>query len=46
VLGVHYARESNLYLQNAGVTTTYKEYPEAHTISSQMLTDMLQWLKK
>jgi len=46
VLGIHYARESNLYLKQLGLHPTYKEYGEVHTINSAMLKDLIVWLKE
>ena len=45
VLLINNAREANTYLKQIGITATYKEYPEAHTISNAMFKDMLMWLK-
>lgn len=45
VLGIHYAKESNSYLKELGINPTFKEYPEGHTISNAMLTDLITWLK-
>lgn len=46
VINVNEAREAVTYIKTLGLTPTYKEYPEAHTISAAMLADLLQWLKK
>ncbi|MES2141256.1 MAG: esterase [Bacteroidota bacterium] len=46
VLGVHYAQGSNSYLKELGVISTYKEYPEGHTISNAMIADLIKWLAK
>ena len=46
VITINYARDAITYLKNLGITPTYKEYPEAHTISPAMFNDMLKWLKK
>lgn len=46
IINVSEAREAVTYIKTLGLTPTYKEYPEAHTISAAMLSDMLQWLKK
>ncbi len=46
VLQINNAHEANTYLKKLGITATYKEYPEAHTISNTMLDDMLVWLRK
>ncbi|MBI3519005.1 MAG: dienelactone hydrolase family protein [Bacteroidetes bacterium] len=46
VLLIDNAREAYNYLKQSGIVPTYKEYPEAHTISNAMFVDMLQWLKK
>lgn len=45
VLPVNNAREANAYLKQLGITASYKEYPEPHTISNAMFSDMLIWLK-
>ncbi len=45
VLPVSNAREANTYLKQLGITATYKEYPEPHTISNAMFSDLLIWLK-
>lgn len=44
VLGVHYAQETNAYLKTLGIQTNYKEYAEGHTISKEMLSDLINWL--
>lgn len=46
IINITEAREAVAYIKTLGLTPTYKEYPETHTISSAMFTDMLQWLKK
>ena len=46
VLGVHYARESYTYLKQLGINPFYKEYPNGHTISDAMLSDLNVWLNK
>ena len=46
VLPINNAREANTYLQQLGITATYKEYPEQHTISNAMFNDLLIWLRK
>ncbi len=46
VITINYARETVNYLKTLGISPTYKEYPEAHTISPAMFNDMLMWLKK
>lgn len=45
VLNIQYARASVDYLKTLNIQPTYKEYPEAHTISNDMLMDLVQWLK-
>lgn len=45
VLGIHYARESVAFMQGLGMRPLFKEYPEGHTISSAMLSDLVAWLK-
>ncbi|MDB5256792.1 MAG: phospholipase/Carboxylesterase [Chitinophagaceae bacterium] len=44
VLTVQYARESEAYLKQLGITPQYKEYPAPHTISQDMFRDLLNWL--
>jgi phospholipase/carboxylesterase len=46
IINISEAREAVTYIKTLGLSPTYKEYPEAHTISAAMLADMLQWLKK
>ena len=46
VIAINYARDAITYLKTLDITPTYKEYPEAHTISAAMFNDMLNWLKK
>jgi len=46
IINISEAREAVTYIKTLGLTPTYKEYPEAHTISAAMLADMLQWLRK
>ncbi len=46
VITINYARDAITYLKSLGITPTYKEYPEVHTISNGMFTDMLNWIKK
>jgi phospholipase/carboxylesterase len=45
VLNIQYARSSVAFLKTLGINPTYKEYPEAHTISNDMLIDLVKWLK-
>lgn len=45
VLNIQYARTSVAYLKTLNIHPTYKEYQEAHTISNDMLTDLVKWLK-
>ena len=44
-LQINYARQSVAYLKLIGINPTYKEYQEGHSINSEMLTDLLNWLK-
>jgi phospholipase/carboxylesterase len=46
VLGIHYAKESCAYLKELGINPTYKEYTEGHSINSEMLKDLINWLIK
>jgi phospholipase/carboxylesterase len=45
VLPVQNAREAAAFLKTLNINFSYKEYPEEHTISNEMFTDLLQWLK-
>lgn len=46
VLKVGFARESKAFLNGLNINPTYKEYPEGHTISQEMLMDLVNWLSK
>lgn len=46
VLTVDYAREGLEYLQSRNIAPTYKEYPEGHTISQEMIADLVDWFNK
>lgn len=43
-LPVHYAREAKAYWQQAGLTPSYHEYEMGHQISSQVVTEIADWL--
>jgi phospholipase/carboxylesterase len=45
VLSISQARESVTYLKGLGLNPLYKEYTAVHTITNDMLTDLLNWLK-
>lgn len=45
VLKIDYARAAHTYLTQLGLASTYREYPEVHTISHAMFDDLLKWLK-
>ena len=45
VLSISQARESVAYIKELGLDPHYKEYPAVHTITGDMLTDLLNWLK-
>lgn len=45
VLTVEYARTAKTYLKELGLNPEYHEYPAPHTISQEMFTDLLKWLK-
>lgn len=45
VLNIQYARTSVDYLKKLNLNPTYKEYPAAHTVSNDMLVDLVRWLK-
>lgn len=44
VLNIQYARSGFEYLKTLGIQPAYKEYLETHTISKEMLADLVQWL--
>lgn len=44
-LPVLYAKQAAAFLKTQNINVTYKEYTEGHTISKEMFTDLLQWLK-
>ncbi|MEI6823151.1 MAG: alpha/beta hydrolase-fold protein [Bacteroidota bacterium] len=44
-LNIQYARTSVAYLKTLNINPVYKEYPEGHTISNEMLIDLINWLK-
>ncbi len=44
-LNIEYARTSVAYLKTLNINPVYKEYPEGHTISNDMLIDLINWLK-
>ena len=44
-LQVAYARQALAYLQSLNINPVYKEYQEGHGINSQMLADLINWLK-
>jgi phospholipase/carboxylesterase len=44
VIPVRFAREARAYLETLPVALTYHEYPMAHQISEQSLSDINQWL--
>ena len=46
IISVNEARTSVAYLKTLGISPLFKEYPEAHTISPAMFSDMLVWLQK
>jgi phospholipase/carboxylesterase len=45
IIPVSEARASVAYLKTLGISPLFKEYPEVHTISTEMFNDMLMWLK-
>jgi phospholipase/carboxylesterase len=45
VLPIQNGRDANAFLQTKNLHPVYHEYPEGHTISTQMLTDFIRWLK-
>jgi len=45
VLNIEYAREALAYLKTLGLAPTYKEYEGRHSISNEMLVDLIGWLK-
>ncbi len=46
VIDVHYARKAAAYLNELGITGTYKEYDDVHTINKDMLADLVSWFGK
>lgn len=46
ILGINYAREALSYLKSKGIDPVYIEYKEVHTITNQMLNDLITWLNK
>jgi phospholipase/carboxylesterase len=44
-LRIQYAREAVAYLKSLNIHPVFKEYPEGHTISREMLSDLINWLK-
>ena len=45
VLNIQYSRDAEAFLLSKGMKPERKEYPEVHTISPQMLNDLISWLK-
>ena len=45
VLPIHYGRETRDILSRLPVNLTYHEYPMAHHVSAQSLSDISEWLK-
>lgn len=46
VLNIQNARDAVAYLKSLNLNPTYKEYNEEHTISNQMLNDLVSWLNR
>lgn len=46
VLNIQNARDAVAYLKKLNLNPVYKEYNEEHTISNQMLNDLISWLRK
>lgn len=44
VLPLSGAEQADAYLRSLGITTTLRTYPEGHTISAAMLSDLVDWL--
>lgn len=44
VLNIQYARSSKAYLGSLGLQPTYREYPAPHTITKEMVQDLVQWI--
>ena len=44
LIPIELGRRSKTYLESAGVKPVYREYPAGHTISTECLQEMLQWL--
>lgn len=45
VLNIPFARSAVAYLKTMNIHPIYKEYPEGHTISREMLSDLVNWLR-
>jgi len=45
VLNIQYARESLVFLKEAGLSPEYHEYNAGHGVSHEMLADLHAWLK-
>lgn len=46
VLQINYAREALTFLKTKQVPVTYKEYHAGHTITKEMLSDVINWLSR
>ncbi len=46
VLPIQNARDANAYLKTLNLNATYKEYVDVHTINTEMLFDLINWLNK
>jgi phospholipase/carboxylesterase len=44
-LPINYAREASAYLKSLNLRPSFKEYVAAHEINSEMLNDLINWLK-
>ena len=44
LIPIELGRRSKTYLESTGVKPVYREYPAGHTISTECLQEMLQWL--
>ncbi|MEY4432241.1 MAG: hypothetical protein RLZZ44_371, partial [Bacteroidota bacterium] len=45
VIPIEWARKSDAFLTQLGITHTYKEYPIGHGISPQVFADFKNWLQ-
>jgi phospholipase/carboxylesterase len=46
VLPVDYARVARMFLKERGINADYREYEVGHSVNSEMINDLADWLKK